>query len=65
MTRVVLDAVAVTDFAHHFEIEHGALVEPLRFEQFAFCFQLRAVPAEFFLDGFDREAGALARGDEV
>ena len=32
VTRVVLDAVAVADLADHLEVEHRALVEPLRRE---------------------------------
>jgi hypothetical protein len=36
MARVVLDAVAVADLAHHLEVEHRALVQALRFEQLAF-----------------------------
>ena len=32
MARVVLDAVAVADLLDHFEIEHGALLQPLRFD---------------------------------
>src|SRR2546425_73682 len=30
MARIILDPVAVSDLLHHFEIEHGALVQPLR-----------------------------------
>ena len=35
VARVVLDAVAVAGLAQHLEVEHGALVEPLRLEQLA------------------------------
>ena len=35
MPRVVLDAVAVADFAQHLQVVARALLEPLRFEQFA------------------------------
>jgi len=33
VARVVLDPVAITDLAHHLEIEHGPLVQALRLEQ--------------------------------
>ena len=44
MARVVFDAVAVADLADHFQIEHGALVEALRFDQLAFLFELLLPP---------------------
>ena len=37
--RIVLDAVAVADLTHHLQIEHRALVQPLRLEQLAFALQ--------------------------
>ena len=50
MARIVLDAVAVADLFHHFEIEHGALVQALRFDQLALGFQLRPPRFQFGLD---------------
>ena len=63
--RVVLDAVAVADLVDHLEIEHRALVQPLRLEQAPFCFEHAAAPRQFFLDRLDGAAGALPRGDEM
>jgi len=65
MARIIFDAVAVADLAHHLEIEHGPLMQALRFEQLAFRFELRAVPRELRLDGLDGLLGAVASGDEV
>src|SRR5689334_10488564 len=39
--RVILDAMAVPDLFHHFEIEHGPLVKPLRLDQLSLSLQLR------------------------
>ena len=63
--RVVLDAVAVADLAHHLEVEHRALVQPLRLEQLAFRLELPAALRELGLDRLDRQARAVARGHEV
>ncbi len=65
VARVVLDAVAVADFTDHLEVEHGALVQPLRFEQLAFLLQLRAALGQLGLDRLDRVAQARARRHEV
>ena len=46
MARIVFDAVAVADLPDHFQIEHGALVEALRFDQLAALFQLLLPPLE-------------------
>jgi hypothetical protein len=46
MARIILDAVAVADLLHHFEIEHGALIEALRFDELALLFELRTPPVE-------------------
>ncbi len=50
MPRIILDAVAVADLLHHFEIEHGALVQPLRLDQLALLFQLRTPPFQLRVD---------------
>ena len=65
MARVVLDAVAVADLANHLEIEHRALVQPLRFEQLPFALELRAPLDQLRLDGLDRLLQPRARRDEV
>ena len=53
MPRIILDAVAVADLFHHFEIEHGALVQPLRLDQLALRFELRTPRFELGLDRLD------------
>src|SRR5262249_51606861 len=65
MTRVVLDAMAVADLANHLEVEHRALVKPLRFEKLSFLLQVTAVLFELRLDGLDRLLRPIARRDEV
>ena len=55
--RVVLDAVAVADLLDHLQIEHGALVQPLRLDQLALFFQLRLPPLQLRADA---RHGALA-----
>ena len=56
VARVVFDAVAHPRRLEHFEIEVGALFEPLRFEQFAFVHELVEAGLELFLDLDDRLA---------
>ena len=43
VARVVLDAVAVADLAQHLQVEHRALVEPLRLQQLALALEQRLV----------------------
>ena len=47
---VVLDAVAVADLLHHFEIEHGALLQALRFDEFALFLEFPAPPLQLVAD---------------
>ena len=54
VTRVVFDATTKTHLLDHLEIKHGALVKPLRFNQFSFRDQLRFPPLELLADCFDR-----------
>ena len=35
MPRIIFNAVAIADLLDHFQIEHGALIQPLRFDQLA------------------------------
>src|SRR5262245_28512907 len=65
MTRVVLDAVAVADLADHLQVEHRALMQPLRLEQTALGFEDAAPPRELLFDRLDRASGSIARRDEV
>src|ERR1039458_8531824 len=39
VARVVFDAVTVADLLHHFQVEHGALVQALGFHQLALLLQ--------------------------
>jgi hypothetical protein len=50
VARVVLDAVAVADLLHHFEIEHGALKEALRLDEFALLLQFLVPPLQLVAD---------------
>ena len=50
MARVVLDAVAVADLLHHFEIEHGALLQALRLDELALLLKLLAPPLQLVAD---------------
>ncbi len=61
MARVIFDAVAVADLLDHFEIEHGALIQPLRFHELAFFFELLVPPLEFALDALERLFARLGR----
>ena len=49
MPGVVLDAVAVSDLLDHLEVEHRPLMQPLRFEDLAFRFELLAIPRQLSL----------------
>jgi hypothetical protein len=40
VTRVVLDARGVAEFAHHLQVVLGALLEPVRLEDLALALQL-------------------------
>ena len=57
MPGIILDAVAVADGAHHLDVEHGALHDPLRFHIFSLLLQLFLPPAQLFLNADD---GAIA-----
>ena len=56
MARIVFDAVAIADGAYHLHVKHGALPDALRFDVFAFLFQLGLPPGELFENAAD---GAL------
>ena len=53
VAAVVFDSLAGTGGFHHFDIEDGALFQPLRFQQFAFRMQLRQMFLQFILDARD------------
>ena len=56
MARIIFDAVAIADGAHHLNVKHGALPDALRFDVFALLLELRLPPGELFEDAAD---GAL------
>lgn len=49
VARIVFDAFTMAGRFEHFEIETGALFQPLSFEQFVLAFQFVQPFAEFFL----------------
>src|SRR6185369_2617932 len=53
MSRVVFNAAAETHLLDHLEVKHRALVQALRFDQFALGDQLRLPPLELFANRFD------------
>src|SRR2546427_1473551 len=64
VTGVILDAVAVSDGAHHLHVEHGPLPHALRFDIFALLFEFRFPPRQFFENAADG-ALFLFRGQDV
>ena len=54
VARIVLDAGAASGRFHHFEIEGGALLQPLRFQQAALVVELVEPQLQFALDRLDR-----------
>ena len=56
MPRIVLDAVAISDRAHHLDVEHRALPHALRLRVFALLFKFGLPPVELFQNRAD---GAL------
>ena len=59
MARIIFDPVTIADLLDHFQIEHGALTEPLRLDQLALRFQFLVPPLQLV---FDAPHGLLARG---
>ena len=65
VARIVLDPVADAGGFQHFEIEIGALFQPLRLQQFALVDQLVEALAQLRLDALDRLLHRRARRDVV
>ena len=65
MARVVFDAVAIADLADHLQIEHGALIEALGFDDLAAFFQLLLPPFQLLLDAGKRLLARFGRHDVV
>ena len=61
MARIIFDALGEADFLHHFQVETGALFEPLLFDQFIFLAEKFQPLAQLGLDGFDGAQHGLAR----
>jgi hypothetical protein len=61
MARVVLDAFAVADLVHHFQIEARALFEPLRLHQLARLDELIEALTQLGLDRLHGGQHAIAR----
>src|SRR4029077_4627086 len=64
MARIIFYAVAVADGTHHFDIEHGALDDSLRLDDFPLAAELGLPPIELFIDALDG-AFFLLRGQNV
>ena len=65
VTRVVLDARAEADLAHHLDVVRGAHLQPLRLEQLALPLQLGEPVDQLELDAADRTLHPLRAGDVV
>ena len=63
--RVVLDAGAGADLAHHLDVVRRAHPQPLRLEQLALPLERRELVVELELDALDRPLHALRAGDVV
>src|SRR5579872_1511372 len=51
VARIIFDAVAVADGAHHLDVKHGALDDALSLDKLSLLFEFFFPPPEFFLDG--------------
>ncbi len=65
IARIVLDAGAASGRFHHFEIEGGALLQPLRFQKAALVVELVEPQLQLGLDRLDRLHQRRARRDIV
>ncbi len=63
--RIVLDAVAEAHLLDHLQIEHGALLQPLRLEQLVLRAQERQAFLQLLADGQHGRLAPLAGGDVV
>ena len=53
MPRIILNAVAITNLHHHFDVETGALFQALGLQEFAVGAQLFQAFAQFVFDVVD------------
>jgi len=62
VARIILDAVAIPQRAHHLEVVHGALMDALRLQDLALLLQGSQMFFELHLDRLDRRDATLVRG---
>ena len=65
VARVVLDAGAEANLAHHLDVVVGAHPQPLRLQQLALFLQVAQPLRQFLFDGGDRLGHPLRSGDVV
>jgi len=65
VTRVVFDAVAVTDLLQHLHIIARAHLKPLRLKQFVLRLEIRKLLLQLFFDGLYGVLQSRRRGNEV
>src|ERR1700685_4791741 len=65
MARIILDAVAIADRAHHFNIEKSALDNPLRLDDFPLALELTLPPVELFVNALNRALLLIGRQNVV
>ena len=53
MPRIILDAVAVANGAHHLDVKHGALYDTLRLDEFSLLLHFFLPPPQLFLNAHD------------
>src|SRR6516162_9218941 len=63
MARIVFDAVAVADGAHHFDVEQSALRDTLSFNKFPLLLELSLPPLELFLNAHNGTVALVLRHD--
>src|SRR6476661_2347257 len=52
VSRVVFNTSTKTHLLDHFQVKHRSLMQPLRFNEFAFVDELWFPPLEFLFNGF-------------
>src|SRR5437868_5181003 len=57
MARIIFNAVAIADGAHHLDIEKGALGDALGFDEFSLALEFFFPPLQLFVNAYD---GTLA-----
>ena len=55
----------MADFAEHFQVKPGTLLQPLGFDEFALADKLFHAVRQFHFDGFHRRQNPVPRGDVV